>query len=235
MDRGGKFTLTYEVAASRAVSDSTPITVRATLTVGVLGHQRNSRPRTGHDLCITEAPGDVRPYPCSLRDSAVIPTAGHLQNTLPLVPAIPGGEPCPTLAVRRPIPAPPGPFPTSHECGACPQHVHKDLHRHRAPQSPRFRKRGPSIEPGHCGEREGLSRSLDEILPLSTTTTPSWPRSCPAGPSMAGPRFRPSSTSPTPTAPCHPQRPQRQRSSGDGPRYSALPTRTVRAHLLVFA
>ena len=40
----------------------------------------------------------------------------------------------------------------SHDDGACSQHIHRDLHRDRAPQWG-SRKRGPSIERGHCGDR----------------------------------------------------------------------------------
>ena len=78
MDRGGKFTLTYEVAASRAVSDSTPIAVRATLMIGVQSDTNELFGLVpGTTAVYPDAPGDVRPSTCSLRDSAVAPTENH--------------------------------------------------------------------------------------------------------------------------------------------------------------
>ena len=57
--------------------------------------------------------------------------------------------------------------------------------------------------------------AIEEAYHPTTTTTAasaaSWPRSCPAGPSVAGTPFRPWTTSSPPTAPCHPKGPQRQR------------------------
>ncbi len=64
--------------------------------------------------------------------------------------AVPGSaRPSPDPRTRPP----PRPLPRLHEYGACPQHIHGDLHRDRAPQCPGFRKRGPGIERGHCGDR----------------------------------------------------------------------------------
>ena len=79
-----------------------------------------------------------------------------LQNPPPLVPTSPAGAPCPILQVHRPIrdSAPPRRrLRRLHENRPIEVRSGPDPHRHRAPQCPRFRKRGPSIERGHCGGR----------------------------------------------------------------------------------
>ena len=52
-----------------------------------------------------------------------------------------------------------------HEYGACPQHFHGDPHRARAPQCPHSPKRGPNVEGGRSGRRQGRgSRTLGVSL-----------------------------------------------------------------------
>ena len=47
----------------------------------------------------------------------------------------------------------PRPLRPLRDSGDSPQDIHGYVHCNRAPRSPVFRKRGPSIERGHCGER----------------------------------------------------------------------------------
>ena len=115
----------------------------------------------------------------------------------------PAAAPCPILPAgiaRSPTLPPPRPLRALHENGACPQRFHRDPHRNRAPQSPRFPKRGPSVERGHCGERDGARNrppgppgrlQAARRPPVHPRRRPPrcaapWPRSCPAGPKMAG-------------------------------------------------
>ena len=127
--------------------------------------------------------------------------------------------PCPILPLLRRLSAPVAAAATRRlhenrlrEARSAPDPLPK-----RAPQSPRFRKCGPGIERGHCGDRHitpdrpagppgrlRQARYRGDANPSTTASAPSaasWLRSRPRpGQRSSEARFRPSSTFPPPPA-----------------------------------
>ena len=172
--------------------------------------------------------GTVRLYTCSLRDSAVTQTADHLQNPLSLVPTSPARVPCPILLMQRPIFGLVATAATRPVVRKRPLRspIGRDPPPQRARECPGLPAHDPSTERGHspCRQRHGsrrpgVSHRRHGRPPQrrSRSTTARFPSARPAPwsspPGQRWPEgsFRPSSTFPPPTAPCHPSGPQRQR------------------------